>query len=186
MRGAVRSAIEALQALERQVVCRFDRRLCAIEVEQAKMAKEAERPHAPYASLADELLAGTPKGVARRHVLAAVARQALVEATRELLAPAAGAGPQQAALLGMMGLMGMAPPAASAASTAQLQELLDALTAGSLPGWVLPLMASTDAAGVQTREVTRRAMPLLLAPLKGIAADDPKPSLAAVGEVLAR
>ena len=42
VRGAVRSAIEALQALERQVVCRFDRRLCAIEVEQAKMAQAIE------------------------------------------------------------------------------------------------------------------------------------------------
>ena len=89
------------------------------------------------------------------------------------------------ALLGLMGMMGMPPPAASAASTAQLQELLDALIAGGLPGWVLPLMASTDADGAQTRELARRAVPLLLAPLKGIAADDPKPSLGAVGEVLA-
>jgi len=38
--------------------------------------------------------------VARRHVLAAVARRALVEATRDLLAPVAAAGPQQVALLG--------------------------------------------------------------------------------------
>ena len=80
-------AIDALQAAERQVVCRYDRRLAAIEAERAKQAKaDGQPPPPPHAGLSDELVPGVPKGTATRHVLAAVARRALVDAARGLIA----------------------------------------------------------------------------------------------------
>ena len=76
----------------------------------------------------------------------------------------------------------MMPPAA--AGNKALQELLDAMVAGSLPGWAMPLMAESDVGGMQMKEVSKHALPLLLAPLRKLSADDPKPSLMGLADIV--